>query len=357
MATRDEIKAGIVIAISLVVLAGLILGVGGVSLWERYDQYTVRLRSTTGVDVGTPVRLGGLKVGKVLRLAIPPDDTARVEMTLGVRQGTLIPQGTWATVTTVGFLGDPFVQLSPEVNTKERIPPGSRIPSREAVQIAELLQRLQGIAGSTETLLAEATTLLKADVRDLLRRVNELARTTQATVEHVDAFVSPENRKQVEKILAEVDRMIQDSSRSVRAVLENLTAASRRMDTTLGAVETLVGENRDDLREAVRLLRADLDKAGGLITTVEQTLHTADETLHTADQTFHTADQTLAHVDRVVVGNSDSLDEAMANLRRSTQNLREFTQSLKERPWNVIFPPDRPEKPGMDSRPRAETRP
>ncbi len=342
MATRDEIKAGIVIAISLLVLAGLILGVSGVSLWQRYDRYTVRLRATTGVEVGTPVRLGGLKVGKVLGLAIPPDDTARVEITLGVLQGTLIPQGTWATVATVGLLGDPFLQLSPEAHTTQRIPPGSRIPSREPVQIADLLQRLQGVAGMTETLLAEVSAVLKADVRDLLRRVNDVAKAAQGTIAHVDAFVSPANAEQVEKILAEVDQMIQESAGSVRTVLENLTTASRRMDTTLGAVETLVGENRDDIREAVRLLKADLDRAGGLLATMEQTLRNVD--------------RTLGHVDRTLLGNSDALDETVANLRRSTQNLREFTQALKEQPWHLFFPPDRPEKPGMDSRPRAETR-
>lgn len=342
MGKRDEIKAGIVIAISLVVLAGLIVGVSGVSLWERYDRYTVRLRSTTGLEPGTPVRLGGLKVGKVLGLRIPPEDTARVEITLGVRQGTAIPQGTVATVATMGLLGDTFLQLSTERHSAQRIVPGSAIPGREAAQMAELMQRLQGIAGTTETLLAEAGTLLKADLGDLLRRVNEVAKATQVALAHIDGFVAPANRERVEKVLATLDQVVQESGGSLRAVLENLTAASRRMDATLDAVQGLVGENRDDLRAAVRLLRADLEAASGLLVSMERTLHNAD--------------QTLTHVDRALVGNSDALDETLANLRRSTQNLREFTQSLKERPWNVLFPADGPEKPGGDSRPPKEAR-
>ena len=82
---KDEVKAGIVIAVSLLILAGLIVGVSGVSLWERYDRYTVRVHSATGLEPGTPVRLGGLRVGKVLDLRILPEDTSRVEITLGVR--------------------------------------------------------------------------------------------------------------------------------------------------------------------------------------------------------------------------------------------------------------------------------
>ncbi len=337
MGKRDELKAGIVIAISILVLGGMIVGVSGVSLWERYDRYTVRLRSTTGVEAGTPVRLGGLKVGKVLELRIPPDDTARVEITLGVREGIAVPQGTLASVATMGLLGDPFLQLSTETHSSQRIPPGSRIQGREAVQIADLLQRLQGIATATETLLGDASVMLKADLSDLLRRVGEVAKATQATVTHIDAFVAPANRERVEKVLAMLDQIVQESGASVRTVLENLTAASRRMDTTMGSLEGMVGENREDVRDAVRQLKADLDAAARVLAAMEGTLQGVD--------------RTLAHVERAVLGNSDALDDTVANLRRSTQNLREFTQALKERPGHVFFPPDIPEKPGVDSRP------
>ena len=333
---RDEIKAGIVIAISLLVLAGLIIGVSGVSLWERYDRYTVRVHSATGLEPGTPVRLGGLRVGKVLDLRNLPEDTARVEITLGVRQGTVIPQGTWASVATLGLLGDPFLQLSTEVHSTQRIPPGSQIPGKDAAQIADLLQHLQQIAGKTDNLLADAAAMLKQDVGDLTRRLDEVARAAQTTVAHIDAFVAPANRERVEKILADLDRVVQESSGSVRTVLENLAAVSRRMDATVGAVQGLVEENRDDFREAARLLRRDLEDAGTLLASVEQTLQGAEKA--------------LSHVDRTVLDSGDPLEETLANLRRSSQNLRELTQSLKERPWGTLFPADTPEKPGMDPR-------
>lgn len=339
---RDELKAGIVIAISLTVLAGLIIGVSGVSLWERYDRYTVRLRSATGLEPGTPVRLSGLKVGKVLSLRILPEDTAHVEVSLGVRQGTAIPQGTWATVATLGLLGDPFLQLSTEAHSAQRILPGSQIPGRDAAQIADLLQRLQKIAETTDTLLADAAGVLRKDVADLTQRMNEVAKATQVAVAHIDAFVAPANRERVEKILASLEQAVQESSGSVRTVLENLAEASRRMDATMDAVQGLVGENRDDLREAVRLLKGDLEGAGRLLAGMERTLQGVD--------------RTVGHVDRTVLDNSDALEETLANLRRSSQNLRELTQSLKERPWAAFFPADLPEKPGMDSRPLKETR-
>jgi len=273
----------------------------------------------------------------VLGLRILPEDTARVEVSLGVRQGTAIPQGTWATIATMGLLGDPFLQLSTEAHSALRIPPGSQIPGRDAAQIADLLQHLQQIAGKTDSLLADAAAVVKQDVADLTRRLNEVAKASQTTVAHIDAFVAPANRERVEKILANLELAVQESRASVRTVLENLTDASRRMDATMETVQGLVGENRSDLREAVRLLKGDLEGAGSLLASMQQTLQGVD--------------QTLGHVDRTVLDNSDALEETLVNLRQSSQNLRELTQALKERPWSAFFPADGPEKPGMDAHP------
>ena len=338
---RDELKAGILIAVSLLVLAALIFGVSGVNLWERYDQYTVRLHSANGLEPGTPVRLGGLKVGKVLALRIPPEDTTRVEISLGVKQGTALPQGTWATVSTMGLLGDPFLQLSTETHSLQRIPPGSQIPGRDSAQIADLLQHLETLAGKTDNLLADAAAVLKQDVGELTRHLDEVAKASQTTVEHIDAFVAPSNRARVEKILTDLEQVVQENSGTVRTVLENLNTASRRMDATLESVQGLVGENRDNLRETVRLLKEDLEGAGVLLASMERTLRGVD--------------QTINHLDQVVVNNSDDLEETVSNLRRSSQNLRELTRALKERPSSLFFSAEQPERPGMDARPAKET--
>ena len=99
--------------------------------------------------------------------------------------------------------------------------------------------------------------MLKQDGGDLTRRLDEVARAAQVTVAHIDAFVAPANRERVEKILADLDRVVQESSGSVRTVLENLTETSRRMNATIEAVQGIVGDNRDDLRTAERRLGGD----------------------------------------------------------------------------------------------------
>ena len=349
MRTRDEVKAGIVIIVALLTLTALVLGVSGVSFWERYDRYTVRLRSVAGLDQGAPVRLGGLKVGRVLQLRIPPEDATQVEITLGIRQGFPILQGTWATVATLGLLGDTYLQLTTEKNTPNRIPPGGQIPAQEAASIAEILQRVQGVAKTADVLLGEAQGVIRKELPDLMRRAGGVADAARGTLARVDTFLSPANRKRVENILATLDEVTREGGVAVRQALEHLGSASQRLDATVGTVQDVLTENRTDLRESVRSLRADLERVGGLITEVERTMEVAQRALAETQQT-------VSHVDQFVTDNREGLDETLTDLRRSSQNLRELTQSVKERPWTLLRTVDVPEKPDLDSSTSKEPR-
>jgi phospholipid/cholesterol/gamma-HCH transport system substrate-binding protein len=349
MRTRDEVKAGIVIIIALVTLTALILGVSGVSVWERYDRYIVRLRSVAGLDQGAPVRLGGLKVGRVLQLRIPPEDATQIEITLGIRQGFPILQGTWATVATLGLLGDTYLQLTTEKNTPDRIPPGGQIPAQEAASLAEILQRVQGVAKTADALLGDAQGILRKELPDLMRQAGGVVEAARATLARLDTFLSPANRTQVEKILATLDDVTREGGAAVRQALEHLAAASQRLDATVGTVQEVLAENRSDVRESVRTLRADLERVGGVIAEVERTLEIAQRTLAETQQT-------VSHVDQFVIDNREGLDETLTDLRRSSQNLRELTQSVKERPWTLLRTEPVAEKPGLESSTSKEPR-
>ena len=349
MRTRDEVKAGIVIIIALVTLTALVLGVSGASFWERHDRYTVRLRSVAGLDQGAPVRLGGLKIGRVLRLRIPPEDVTQVEIALGIQQGFPIPQGTWATVATLGLLGDTYLQLTAETNTPDRIPPGGQIPAREAASIAEVLQQLQAVAKTTDVLLTEAQGVLHKEVPDLMQRAGGVADAARTAVVHADAFVAPANRERVEKILATLDQVTREGGEAVRQALEHIGVASGRLEATVGTVQEVVAENRADLRESVQTLRTDLERVGGLFAAVERTLESAQRALAETQQA-------VSHVDQFVTDNREGLEETLTDLRRSTQNLRELTQSVKERPWTLLRTAPVSEKPGLESSTSKEPR-
>jgi phospholipid/cholesterol/gamma-HCH transport system substrate-binding protein len=76
----------------------------------------------------------------------------------------------------------------------------------------------------------------------------------------------------------------------------------------LDHIDSVIGENRADLRQAVIELRRSLAIVTDVTTRLDQTLDV----------------------------NSENIDELLGNLRQVSQNLREFTSTIKTRPYTLI---------------------
>ena len=100
---KDEIKAGVIIVISLILLSAFTIFVGGTQFFEKYDIYYVKLLNA---------RLGGVRAGKIMDIKPPTGPGEPVTITLGLNQGTDLFQGTKAFITQVGFVGDAYLLLS-----------------------------------------------------------------------------------------------------------------------------------------------------------------------------------------------------------------------------------------------------
>lgn len=86
----------------------------GTRLAPEKDGYelTASFRSVDGVSVGTDVRLAGVKVGTVTKLALNPD-TYYADATVTVKNGLAIPDDSSILISSEGLLGGNFVEIQP----------------------------------------------------------------------------------------------------------------------------------------------------------------------------------------------------------------------------------------------------
>jgi phospholipid/cholesterol/gamma-HCH transport system substrate-binding protein len=68
---KEEIKAGIIIVASLVILSIFVILIGGSQFMNKYDKYYVRVLNAAGLETGAQVKLGGVRVGRVLSVREP----------------------------------------------------------------------------------------------------------------------------------------------------------------------------------------------------------------------------------------------------------------------------------------------
>ncbi len=102
--------------------------------------YRARFGSLGGLTPGNDVRLGGVKVGTVLRQKIDPKDF-RAEVEFSVRPDLRLPEDTLATVTSEGLIGGKYLRLVVGTSKKRLAAGGLIRKTRDALSVEELLSR------------------------------------------------------------------------------------------------------------------------------------------------------------------------------------------------------------------------
>ena len=141
---RVIIRAGLFIAFGLA-LAGLVIFVIGKErrLFEEANTYTGAFENVDGLALDSPVRLGGLQVGKVSKISFAPDlGDKRIIVTMEIsnRFQERIRLDSVARVTGRGVLGDKAIDISLGSPDKDVVPNKSEIATGTSGDISSLLK-------------------------------------------------------------------------------------------------------------------------------------------------------------------------------------------------------------------------
>src|SRR3989442_8903148 len=111
--SREEVKVGWVVILAGILLLASLVFVGGVNLLRKKKvTYTTYFKFAGGIEPGSLVRFGGLKVGSVQAEEIDPGDSTRIRVRLFVAAKTPIRTNSKARISTLGFLGENYVEVS-----------------------------------------------------------------------------------------------------------------------------------------------------------------------------------------------------------------------------------------------------
>lgn len=291
---KEEIKAGIIVIASMIILSGFIILIGGSRFYEKLDGYYVRVMNSAGLETGAQVRLGGVKVGRVLNIKAPDGPGKPVTIEVGIKRGTALYKGTRASITQIGFVGDIYLLLSVDKTTSEKIKTGSVIPSEEQVQFTELMARLNVISQSVDSL-----------IRD------------------IDKLFSTKNLKEIERLFENTNKAVVSGSSSIEKVAFALKGTTDKIEIVLNEIEGLVRDNKGEFSLLIKRAREDLDKAGYMIKSLEETAKTVNRTSRS--------------VDVAVNLQSQNLDNLLNTMTRATEDLQDVLQEIKNKPWSVIY--------------------
>jgi ABC-type transporter Mla subunit MlaD len=323
---KEEIKAGMIILTSLILLSGFIILIGGTQLFERLDKYYVKVMDAAGLEVGAQVKLGGVRIGRVLNISAPSGPGQPITIMIGIKQGTILYKGTQALITQVGLVGDIYLLLSLEKTTNERFLAGETIPSEEQVQFGRIMSKVEDLSKSIETLISD-----------------------------IDKLFSQKNIKEIEKVIENTNKAILSASSSLDQILSPLKSTMDKLELALTEIGGFVRDNKGEVSLALRRARETIEKAGKDIekaedmikafeetaktisSTVNSTSKSVDTTFMSVDKTVRSVDKTIKSVDKAIGLQLENLDRLLNLLTRTTEDLQDLIQEIKAKPWGLLY--------------------
>jgi ABC-type transporter Mla subunit MlaD len=212
-----------------------------------------------------------------------------------------------AKITSLGALDENYVEIGTGTKDAPLAPPGSEVKSADAIGIGDL----GGMIGNLAPIAQQA-------LQSLNQRLTEL----QVTVARVNELLNDKNRENISASLGNLNAMlaedrpklsasltnVQTASAKIVPLLDNLKTTMNQANVALSHVDSVLVENREDLRTIVVELKGTLLTASSLM---EQVQNMADH-------------------------NTGNIDDILANLRDTTENMRQLTDTLKARPSMLI---------------------
>ena len=315
---RDQVFVGLFVLIAAAVLIGMVFAISG-AFGRTAKTYHAYFPFAGGLERGATVRYaGGPKVGRVEKLAIDPQNPARIDVVFSVQTDLPVKTDSHVKIMSISPLGDNHLEVLPGGAQTALAPPGFLLPSDTYLDFNVLTAQINDLAPQAK-LLIQSLNDRAADLKVTLDRVNEvLSAENRANLSATLAGtrgVIEENRPQIKSTIQHLDSV----SQKLEPLLQDLHKDSEEANQALTHLDAVLGENSADVRQSVIELRKSLTTLTDITGRLDQTLDV----------------------------NTENMDELLDNFRRVSQNLKEFTNTIKRRPYTLIRatnPPDH--KPG-----------
>ncbi|TAM81914.1 MAG: MCE family protein [Acidobacteria bacterium] len=302
----EQVWVGLFVLIAAGLLVAAVLAVSGA--FGRGDiPHRAYFKFAGGLEPGATVRFGGMKAGSVQAVRVDPENPARIEVDFKIAQDIPLKADSVAKITSLGPLGDNYVELSTGTLNAPKAPPGSTIQSAPTFNFSDLNQ-----------MIAELEPLLRQTLVKLDQRLDDL----QVTMARANDLLNDRNRANFSASLGAVNSMLAEDRPKISSTLDNVQSASARLKPLL-----------DDLKKTMAQANDALDHINGVVLENREDLRSSVKELH---ETMVTASAVMDQLNQTLDYNSDNVDEILTNVRVATQKLKELTNKLERRPYTLI---------------------
>jgi phospholipid/cholesterol/gamma-HCH transport system substrate-binding protein len=331
-----EVKVGALILVSLVLLGGFVLIMGGLSFEKTYRLY-VDFQNPGGLVSGAAVRIGGVKVGSVKDLEflggkIDPKTgrpvVVRAEITVEKRVQGSIHQDADFYVTAQGLLGEQFLAINPGSPNKPVLEEGAEVRGIDPPRLDLFLAKAYELLDTTvEAIESHRTTL------------NDIIENTDGLLKGLN-FVVSGNRERIERTLANVEDITVEAKQLTHDARTNYVDNPKVLATVdrVNDLVTRIHEDSGPMLKDAREALANLNRVSATVgdpqeqEKIRKTLADIAQLAERANATAADAQAIAAHIKsgKGTVG-ALVMDEEIYD------DMQEMVRDLKHNPWKFLW--------------------
>ena len=331
-----EVKVGVLILVSLGILAAFVLIMGGLSFEKTYTLY-VDFDNPGGLQTGAPVRVAGVKVGKVSELAfmggkVDPKTNrrtlVRAKINVEARVKESIHDDADFYVTTQGVLGEQYLAIDPGSPQKGVLPEGSIVKGIDPPRLDLFLAKAYELLDTTMN-----------GIRNNRELISDIATNTAGLLKGLNTTLT-DNRERINRTMANLESLTTEAN-TLTVHARTQYVDNPKIARTIDNIDRLSSDIQKDsgpmLKDARESL-ANLNRASKAVGGEEEQVKlkkTIEDVAQLAARANATAADAQAIVQHIKKGNGTVgalvMDEAIYD------DVQEMVRDLKHNPWKFLW--------------------
>lgn len=331
-----EVKVGILILTAIGLLAAFILVMGGINFQPTYSMY-VRFDNPGGLQTGAPVKVAGVKVGKIEDIEFRGgkidkngrrERLVRLKISVEKRYQDSITDNSIFYVTTQGVLGEQFLAIEPGSADQPVIPEGGEKDGLDPPRL--------------DMLLSEGYELLHSAVsavRENRKEIDETFTALRLTLKGTGTFFA-NNQDKIDRIVDNVEQATVEGNDLIKGANDKYVKNPKvdRIVNNVDNVSTRLAADTPGLLNDAKATMANAKRLSDTVGSEEQqakikkAVDDASSALSKANATAGDAQYMVAQMrrGRGTVG-ALLMDEQLFD------DLQEMVRDLKHNPWKFFW--------------------
>lgn len=194
-------KVGSLFLITLAAIIGFVTLLG---IWQPFGNYgnlVVAYNFAGGVEAGSPVRVMGIKVGKVKSIEFDPDFKIndeevklKIHLQIDKKAWSSIREDSQFYINLAGVIGEKYIEVSPGTLAKPMFSEGQAVRGIDPPRIDQMISQGYALAGKILSMVENN----ESSVVEMINSLNGLLKNMNKTMEMMDKLTA---NKKYEKVL------------------------------------------------------------------------------------------------------------------------------------------------------------